>query len=365
MSPQRRQWLVGSCAWALPGLVQAAGKPLGFPRDHGAHLEVRIEWWYATGWLGRPEAPSHGFQVTFFRSATGLASQVKSRFAARHLLFAHAALTTLPSADGKLQGSHRHDQRIQRWSGAPGAPLAHAATEDAALVLGNWTLRRESGGWRAELPARSFALSVALKSTQPLLLQGEAGYSRKGPGPREASHYYSDVQLQASVSFKDETTTSRTGTSTGRAWLDHEWSDQLLHPQAVGWDWLGINLFDGSALTVFVLRRIDGSSLWAGGSFRSAAGELQNFAPQQVRLQPLRQWRSPASGARYPVQWRVSCPAGNFGLQALLDEQELDSSASTGAVYWEGLSELTDAGGRRLGLGYLEMTGYARALRLP
>jgi len=48
----------------------------------------------------------------------------------------------------------------------------------------------------------------------------------------------------------------------------------------------------------------------------------------------------------------------------VLDAQELDSSRSTGAVYWEGLSDLLDASGQQLGRGYLELTGYARPLQL-
>ena len=57
-------------------------------------------------------------------------------------------------------------------------------------------------------------------------------------------------------------------------------------------------------------------------------------------------------------------PAGQFELEALLDAQELDSRAGTGTVYWEGLAELRDASQRRVGSGYLEMTGYAGRLRL-
>jgi predicted secreted hydrolase len=49
---------------------------------------------------------------------------------------------------------------------------------------------------------------------------------------------------------------------------------------------------------------------------------------------------------------------------AVIDNQELDSRASTGAIYWEGLSELLDSNGRLAGHGYLEMTGYAQPLRL-
>jgi len=33
-------------------------------------------------------------------------------------------------------------------------------------------------------------------------------------------------------------------------------------------------------------------------------------------------------------------------------------------VYWEGLCELLDSKGKLVGRGYLEMTGYASALRL-
>ena len=79
---------------------------------------------------------------------------------------------------------------------------------------------------------------------------------------------------------------------------------------------------------------------------------------------PGRIWTSPASSARYPVEWQIATPAGRFVVRALLDDQELDSRASTGAIYWEGLSLLEDGRGARLGRGYLEMTGYAARLVL-
>ena len=125
-----------------------------------------------------------------------------------------------------------------------------------------------------------------------------------------------------------------------------------------------MNLFDGSALTAFVLRRANGSTLWAGGSFRATGQAAAAFAADVVRFTPGRIWSSPATGARYPVQWQVETPAGRWTVRALLDAQEMDGNASTGTVYWEGLSELLDAQGRRVGLGYLEMTGYSGKLRL-
>ena len=33
---------------------------------------------------------------------------------------------------------------------------------------------------------------------------------------------------------------------TGRAWLDREWSSSYLPPDAVGWDWTGVNFDDGA-----------------------------------------------------------------------------------------------------------------------
>jgi predicted secreted hydrolase len=376
------------------------GQTLHFPRDHGAHLDVRTEWWYATGWLGTPAAPTHGFQVTFFRSRTGVAQAVDSRFAARHLLFAHAALTTLTGTS--QAASHGHDQRMVRWSGAPRAALGAAGLDGGDVRIGGWFLRDQGSAWLTQVQAAGFGFELQLKRSQPLLLQGDGGFSRKGPEESQASHYISEPQLQVQGRVWTGTevgghaggqagghaatpASAQSAIASGQAWMDHEWSDQMLHPQAVGWDWIGMNLFDGSALTAFVLRRADGSTLWAGGSFRAAAttpasgitststststtasmpaAAAQSFAPDAVRFTPGRRWRSAASGANYPVQCTVNTPAGSFEVRALLDAQELNGSQSTGSVYWEGLSELLDAQGRRVGLGYLEMTGYAAPIK--
>jgi predicted secreted hydrolase len=60
----------------------------------------------------------------------------------------------------------------------------------------------------------------------------------------------------------------------------------------------------------------------------------------------------------------VRTPADIYTVKAVLDDQELDSRASTGAIYWEGLAALWDSNGRQAGTGYLEMTGYGQRLRL-
>lgn len=359
MSPSRRlclQWL-GAAALAVPAGVTHALPPrtLSFPRDFGAHPDLRTEWWYITGHAMAAGARELGFQLTFFRSRVDEAQSLQSRFAAKQLIFAHAAVTDL--AGGRLL----HDQRIAR----EGFGLAQAATDDTGLRLDDWTLARsgsvQNSRYNAHLAARDFTLDLRFDTTQPLLLQGVNGLSRKGPQPSQASYYYSRPQLKTHGRIHlDKQVLEIEGT----AWLDHEWSEELLHPEARGWDWIGMNLDDGSALTAFQLRRADGSSVWAGGSFRAPGQAPQIFGATQVRLTAVRHWTSPLTQARYPVQWQVETPAGRFEVRARLDAQELDSRQSTGAVYWEGLSSLHDAQGRRVGQGYLEMTGYAAPLRL-
>jgi len=348
--------LLGAPAWHAARAGAIEPRALVFPADFGAHPALRTEWWYITGALDAGTERC-GFQITFFRSRTDVARDHPSRFAARQLVFAHAAVTDLQ------QRRLRHDQAVAR----AGFGIAEAASGDTRLVLRDWTLARDgpaaSSRYRARAQSRSagFAFDLVLEQTQPLLLQGADGYSRKGPLPAQASHYYSQPQLKVEGRLALD---GRERRASGRAWLDHEWSEALLADEAVGWDWVGMNLDDGSALTAFRLRRADGSAFWAGGSFRRAGEPARDFAPDAVRFTPLAHWQSAATGARYPVAWRIDTPAGTWQVRALVDAQELDSRASTGSVYWEGISELLDAGARRAGVGYLEMTGYAGRLRL-
>lgn len=357
----RREWLalsLGTCTLPLTAAAQTlpAG-PLHFPRDHGSHPELRTEWWYLTG-HARAGERTFGFQLTFFRSRVPGTQALHSRFAARQLLFAHAALTDLQ--DRRLL----HEQRIAR----AGFGLAEASEQDTDIVLGDWLLKRRDAAGRSQYTARmlgtDFALELELTATQEVLLQGEAGISRKGPQPDNLSYYITEPQLQVQGHITLGRERLAVHGAAARAWLDHEASQAILPTEAVGWDWIGMNLEDGSALTAFQLRRANGTALWAGGSWRAPGGPARNFGPETLRFTPLRSWASGASGARYPVAWRLSTPVGLFEVHALLDAQELDSRASTGAFYWEGLSELRGAQGQAVGRGYLEMTGYAARLAL-
>ena len=375
-SRSRRLLLLSGLGSALghAAPIQSGPQAIHFPRDLGSHPDLRIEWWYITGHTtigsGAPTR-AFGFQLTFFRARVDVTQAMSSRFAARQLLFAHAAVTDVQGA------RFRHDQRIAR----AGFDVASASESDTDVHLRDWSLVHQGGVYRAHVAGADFMLELNFSETQPVLLQGANGVSRKGPDAAQASYYYSQPQLAFEgeiaiqgqrfvVSGEGAKSASPSFTpARGAAWLDHEWSDGLLHPDAAGWDWIGMNLFDGSALMAFQMRSKTGKdALWDGGSFRQtglqAGAGPTIFNRGEVSFEPLRSWKSPLTQTIYPVEWMLRTPVDHYRVKALLDAQELDSRNSTGAIYWEGLSDLFDSKQRHVGRGYLEMTGYARPLVL-
>ncbi|MEH6437437.1 lipocalin-like domain-containing protein [Massilia sp. DD77] len=346
--------LAGMSARAAPPDFAAVtpGTTLSFPRDYGAHPEFRTEWWYATGWVETPEGKPLGFQVTFFRSRTEHNPDNPSAFAPRQLVIGHAALSD-PSV-GRLV----HDQRSAR----EGFGLAWARTGNTDLKLDDWRMvRGPDGVYRVTIRSGELNLELRLRPTQPVLVQGEGGYSRKGPSPRHASYYYSEPQLAVTGSA------GRAGMAPvavkGSAWLDHEWSSEALMPDALGWDWIGANLDGGGALMAFQIRAKGGGKLWAHASLRDASGKVTRFAPEQVSFTPQTRWKSPRTQAEYPVGTLVTTGPHRWQIVPLQPDQELDSRRSTGAVYWEGAVTI-QRDGKRLGRGYLEMTGYVQPMKM-
>ena len=383
--------------------------PQVFPRDTGAHPDFRIEWWYITGWLGDGEGVERGFQITFFRVGTGIGADNPSRFAPRHLILAHAALAD--PASGRLRHAEAAERALE--------PLAGAATGRTQVWLRDWELRLvdsgvESGkntgevagvdagrsdGYLARIATPDFTLDLGLIPPGPPVLNGRDGFSQKTPDPAAASYYYSRPHLavtgQLSLDGVDRAVT-------GQAWLDHEWSSELLSPEAAGWDWIGINLHDGGSLMAFQMRHRDGGALWTAGTLvapnavpgpptpqtvkpqtlpswapqpyaqetytlqpetlAQGAQEVgapmpRVLAPEEVRFRPGRTWQSPRTGKIYPVTWELDIAGQGWRLEPLMDDQELDGRRSTGVVYWEGAVRLLE-GEREIGRGYLEMTGY-------
>lgn len=335
--------LLAASARAAPPDYPAVGPspPLEFPRDHGTHPAFRTEWWYLTGWLAGPGVPALGFQVTFFRSAPAFDTGDPSAFAPRQVMMAHAALSD-PKA-GRLL----HDQRALR-AGFGRTRLGESGFD---LVLDDWRWTGEGEGFALHVPASGFTLDLRAAGTQKPLAEGPDGVSAKGPGA--ASRYYSLPHLAVRAEIERD---GRRESLSGEAWFDHEWSSTLMPGGAAGWDWTALDLADGGALMAFRIRDREGGSLWAGGTWRDAGGAVTYLSPEAVRFTPRRAWRSAASGADYPVESDVEIALADgkrlFALRPLMDDQEFDSRAAGGPIYWEGAVSCEQ------GKGYLELTGY-------
>ena len=249
------------------------GRALRFPRDHGSHPDFRTEWWYLTGWVADDSGNGRGVQVTFFRNRPRIAEANPSAFAPRQLVFAHAAL-----ADPR-RGRLQHDQRAAR----AGFALAGVDEETLRVWIDDWSLALAGDAYLATIAAREFTLRLRFTPTQPVLLQGEAGYSRKGHDPVQASWYYSRPQLAVTGTVRDA---GGEAAVTGHAWLDHEWSSEAMAADAVGWDWTGINLADGGAVMAFRMRDRSGGALWAGGTLSCGGRQRAHLYAGRGALRP-------------------------------------------------------------------------------
>jgi len=303
---------------------------LQFPRDHGAHPDYRQEWWYLTGWLKTAKGEDLGFQVTFFRARPDIQTGNPSAFTPRQIILAHAALS-----DPK-HGRLRHDERAARTA----LDLAGSREGNTNVWVDDWKLELRNDGYQARIRAREFSLDLNFTPSK-VVLQGDSGFSRKGNGPAEASYYYSRPHLAVRGTASGQPVT-------GTAWLDHEWSSQYMAAAAAGWDWCGLNLNDGGALMAFRMRGKDGATV---------------FAPAGTSFEVVRTWKSPRTGATYPVEMRVTAKNQTLRLAPLMDDQELDARASTGTIYWEGaVTAFRDQ--TAVGRGYLELTGYWKPMKL-
>ena len=328
-------------------------RALELPRDHASHPEYRIEWWYYTGNLAADDGRRFGYQVTFFRVGVDAQPVNPSRWAVRDLHAAHLAVTDVAG------GRHLSAERLNR----AGVGWAGAATDTLEVWNEGWRVELEGATHR--LQARDdqdgFGVDLHLTPVKPAAAHGVGGYSRKGAQPGNASHYYSLTRLETRGQIVlDGAAVDVVGSS----WMDHEFGTSFLEPSQQGWDWFSLQLDDGTELMVYVIRRRDGSlDPHSAGTFVDAAGRTTSLRAGDFRLAPGRTWSSPASGAVYPVEWRVEAPAAGLALdvRAVLDAQELRTGESTGVTYWEGAVVAAGTRDERpvQGRGYLEMTGYA------
>ena len=150
----------------------------------------------------------------------------------------------------------------------------------------------------------------------------------------------------------------------GTAWFDHQWGD-FVAVGGGGWDWFAINLADGTDLMLSMVRNADGSYPLVYGTVVDGKGLARNLTRDAFSVEITHRWVSPKTGTDYPSGWQITVPGEDLviALTPTVADQELDTRATTGVVYWEG-SQIVSArrGGRSLGgEAYVELTGYGPA----
>lgn len=322
-----------------------APRTFHFPDDHGPHPAFRTEWWYYTGNLRSAAGERYGFQLTFFRSALSPDSvRGTSPWRTRQAWMAHFALTD--AARSKFRAFERFSRGAVGLAGARAEPYrvwlydweAAGRGTDATPVM---TLRAGAEG---------AAIDLVLEPAKPPVLQGDAGLSRKGSRPGNASYYYSLTRMRARGVVRSGSDSVRVE---GAAWMDREWSTSVLEEGQVGWDWFALQLDDSTDVMVYHIRRRGGETdPRSRGVVVDARGNKTDLPPGGFDLEVLDRWRSP-SGTVYPSSWRLAVPSAGIdvAVEPLLDDQELNLSFR----YWEGAVRVR---GTHAGYGYVELTGY-------
>ncbi len=337
--------------WAGDGFIPAKpGYAWKFPYDHGNHPSYRTEWWYYTGHLTTAGGKRYGFELTFFRQ--GLTRQVDnpSTFTARDLYFAHFALSDLGAKKFWFA------EKINR----PGPGLAGAKSGGVDVWNEDWRAFHEAPGHH--LIAQDGGHSIDLKLASPFAptLEGKGGYSVKGGA--QASLYYSFPLMTVTGNLGIN---GKTQPVTGQAWMDHEFFSGGLSPGETGWDWFGLQFSDGTELMLYRLRLAPGGiSPASSGNFIDRTGKALHLQGPDFRAQALESWKSPRTGVVYPTRWLIQIPKLELSFEVGADfpDQELDTSASTQVLYWEGSVSLAGQRGfkKLKGEGYMELTGYDR-----
>ena len=327
-----------------------AGYGYEFPRDHAAHTDYGLEWWYYTGNLLSRDGRRFGYQLTFFRVGVQRHPANPSRWAVRDLYMTHFAVSEIDRRQ-----FHAFD-RINR----AGLGWAGAATDQYRVWNEDWSARLDGRDHVLSASDGDYKIDLRLTPAKPEVIHGDNGISQKGASAGNASHYYSLTRLETAGRI---IVGGEAFEVNGASWMDHEFGTSFLEEDESGWDWFSIQLDDGRELMLFEIRRRDGQiDPRSSGTLVDRDGRATPIRFGEFTLASGEVWRSPASGAEYPTAWTIELPRFQLRLatRAAFAEQELRTTESTGVTYWEGSINITGtADGKPVaGRGYLEMTGY-------
>ncbi|MEE4889900.1 lipocalin-like domain-containing protein [Pseudomonas alliivorans] len=316
------------------------GRTFSFPQDHGQHPGFRIEWWYITATLKDDKGERFGVQWTLFRNAIRPGTQTGSGWNDGTIWLGHAAAT---SATG-----HYVAERYARG----GVSQANVTTAPFSAWIDDWSMSSDShtddplASLQLKASGKDFRYHLNLTTAQPVVLQGNEGYSRKSDAG-QASYYYSQPFFDAKGSVEMN---GKTYQVTGHAWLDREWSSQPLTADQTGWDWFSLQLADGERLMLYRIRHKNAAP-YVTGNWIGVDGTTRLLSADELSLAPLK--TTTIGDRQVPTVWSVKVPGNHLDITT----EALNPNAWMGMSipYWEGPVRFN---GSQNGVGYLEMTGY-------
>ncbi|HYW52930.1 MAG TPA: carotenoid 1,2-hydratase, partial [Dongiaceae bacterium] len=241
--------------------------------------------------------------------------------------------------------------------------MGRASDTRLDVAADRWMLRGSSP-FVLDAQGERVGLSLTQVAEKPPAVHGRGGVSLKASCATCASHYYSMTRLRTGGSLRY---LGRVLRVRGVSWMDHEFGSGELQRDQVGWDWFSVQLDDRREIMSYRLRMKDGSlAAESSGSLVDPRGGVRYLPRSAIVVDQVGTWASPHTRAVYPSGWRVRVPSARVDavLVPVVRDQELFGTAG-GVSYWEGAVDVRDAvSGRRLGAGYVELTGYAGAISL-
>lgn len=311
---RRSVWLLMSMAVVLLGCATPRlaaippGATVDLPVDHGPHDDAQTEWWHV--------------HADLRDVATGEEVHVFAGFVVeRTELDRVAGLKIAPLVDPyHVAYVQVVTERGASTVGRANFPLGHARFDGEALDLrqGPWRVAFEDGVAILRAGTGLQRIELRMEATRPATLPGGGEAVEIVPGTRH--HWYQQEGMKASGSWRDR---GRLRTVEGTAFFKHQWG-RLYHPDVQGFEWFSFDLPGGRTV---VLVKVHSAGLRDGpGSlgFVSEGGTPRELDARAVRVDRVDRWRSPRSGASWPVRWRLQQADGtDLEVAALHRDQEL------------------------------------------
>lgn len=308
-----------------------------FPKDSFPHKSI-IEWWYFNGHLFDKNKNEYAFMNCLFKTnPRKTAIPIVENIPAKEVYFSHSLFSNVT---GK--------KHIVRTS--PISILSKDSLKQKNLFINylNPSLIGyvnneidEIGKFKYKIKNDNVDLVLTAKK-RPFLHQGKGYFVIEG----KKIYYYSLTNMDAKGTVNLD---GRIVSVRGKAWMDHEWTK---FAGATKWDWFSIQLDNETELMIQEYN--DCESVYAGINHGNQKVEFAN----DLTLIPKKIWKSPVTGAKYPILWKILVPSKKIELnvKAPLPNQEILLGSLN---YWEGSVNVNGKmNGKEVnGKGFMELTG--------